>query len=195
MYSGLSSYAKCDAEQKSTSARFGCSAIGVLALAAGLWLCGFAAPAKAEIMSYSATGFVLHCPCIEDGSQESNTHDGVLELTGQFENFYMAVDFPKDGQKVCSVSLVYRDVNGNDAIRARLFKKTFTNGGAPFGAPVLMATATSASGTPNTVRIAKTSTINQPSIAQANAFYYLQVDGPTINLAFLGVQIDVKASC
>ncbi len=168
---------------------------GAMALAFGLGLAGWATPARAEIVSLSATGFVRHCPCVEDGTQESNTHDGVVEMTGQFSTFYAAVDFPKDGQKVCSVSLVYRDVNGNDAIRARLYKKSFTNGGPAFAAPTLMATATSAAGTPDTVRIAKTSVINQPSIAQANAFYYVLVDAPTINLAFLGVQIDVKGTC
>ena len=165
------------------------------AVALGAGLFSFATPAKAEIMSYSATGFVRHCPCVEDGTQESNTHDGVLEFTGQFSTFYAAVDFPKDGQQVCSVSLVYRDVNGNDAIRARLYKKTFASGSNVFAAPTLMATATSAGGTPVTVRIAKTSAINQPKIAQGGAFYYVLVDGPTINLAFLGVQIDVKATC
>ena len=77
---------------------------GVLGLGLGAGLLGFAAPAKAEIMSYSATGFVLHCPCVEDGTQESNTQNGTLELTGQFENFYAAVDFPKDGQRVIGLS-------------------------------------------------------------------------------------------
>ena len=166
-----------------------------LAAAAALGLLVLAPAAKAEPVSLSATGFVRHCPCVEDGTQESNTHDGVVEVTGQSSTFYAAVDFPKDGQKVCSLSLVYRDVNGNDAIRARLYKKTFSNGGPAFAAPVLMATATSAAGTPDTVRIAKTSAINQPSIAQGSAFYYLLVDAPTINLAFLGVQIDVKGTC
>ena len=47
----------------------------------------------------------------------------------------------------------------------------------------------------STVRVKKTTSINQPTVAQSNAFYYVQVDGPTINLAFLGVQIDVKAGC
>ena len=167
----------------------------IFGLALGAGLLGFAAPAQAEIMSYSATGFVRHCPCVEDGTQESDTQAGVVQMTGQNSTFYAAVDFPKDGQKVCSVSLVYNDINANDAIRARLFKRTFSNGSSPDAAPVLIATATSASGTPDTVRIAKTTSINQPTIAQANAFYYLQVDGPTINLGFLGVQIDVKSTC
>ena len=119
----------------------------MLAAALGLTasvLPGAVGAARAEIMSYSATGFVRHCPCVEDGTQESNTHDGVLELTGQFSTFYANVDFPQDGQNVCSVSLVYRDVNGNDAIRARLYKKTFASGSNAFAAPTLMATATSA---------------------------------------------------
>lgn len=170
-------------------------ALGVLGMLFSALLGGFSTPAKAEIVSLAATGFVKHCPCVDDGTPESNENNGVLEMTGQFSRFYEGVDFPKEGERVCSMSLVYRDVNGNDAIRARLYKKTFTNGGAPFGTPVLMATATSASGTPNTVRIAKTTTINQPVVAQANAFYYVLVDAPTINLAFLGVQLDVRASC
>ena len=59
---------------------FWAAAIG---LALGFGLCALAPAAKAEIVSLSATGFVRHCPCVEDGTQESNTHDGVLEMTGQ----------------------------------------------------------------------------------------------------------------
>lgn len=169
--------------------------LGAAGIAFAATLLGAAPAARAEIVSLSATGFVRHCPCVEDGTQESNTHDGVLEFLGQNNTFYAAVDFPTEGQKICSLALVYRDVNGNDAIRARLFKKSFTNGGNPFTAPTVVATATSATGVPATVRIAKTTAINQPTVAQANAFYYVLVDGPTINLAFLGVQIDVKKTC
>lgn len=53
----------------------------------------------------------------------------------------------------------------------------------------------SACASPNTVRVTKTTTISQPTVTQANAFYYVLVDAPTINLAFLGVQIDVKGAC
>ena len=178
-----------------TTTRAGRTALGILGMLFSALVAGFATPAKAEIVSLSATGFVKHCPCVDDGTPESNENNGVLEMTGQFSRFYEGVDFPKEGERVCSMSLVYRDVNGNDAIRARLYKKSFSSGGPAFAAPVLMATATSAAGTPDTVRIAKTSAINQPSIAQGGAFYYLLVDAPTINLAFLGVQIDVKGTC
>lgn len=183
----------CPTAQPRRRRRIALAAAGLLPGLIGLL--GLAPAARAEIVSLSATGFTRHCPCVEDGTQESDTQNGVLQMTGQFSNFYAAVDFPADGRRVCSLSLVYRDVNGNDAIRARLFKKTFSSGGQAFTAPVLMATATSAAGTQPTVRIAKTTAITQPVIAQANAFYYVQVDAPTINLAFLGVQIDVKPTC
>lgn len=177
------------------SPRFGRVLGGAVGLAFGAMLMGTATPARAEIISLSATGFVRHCPCVVDGSQESNTHAGVVEVTGQASTFYSAVDFPKDGQRVCGLSLVYRDVNGNDAIRARLFKKTFNNGGPAFGAPVLMVTAESTPGISDTVRITTTNGINQPVITQSKAFYYVLVDAPTINLAFLGVQVDVRPTC
>ena len=45
----------------------------------------------------------------------------------------------------------------------------------------------------STVRVKRTISINQPTVAQSNAFYDVQVDGLAINLAFLGVQIDVEA--
>lgn len=169
--------------------------LAAVALASMVGLLGVMPAAHAELVSVSASGFTRHCPRVEDGTQESDTQAGVLQMTGQFSNFYAAVDFPVDGQKVCSLNLVYRNVNANDAIRARLFKKTFTSGGQAFAAPVLMATATSAAGMQPTVQIARTTAINQPTIAQAGAFYYVQVDAPTINLAFLGVQIDIKPTC
>ncbi len=170
--------------------------LGLCGLAAGgAAMLGFAAPAAAEIISLSATGFVKHCPCIADGTPESNENNGVLEMTGQASRFYIAVDFPKNGDKVCTFSLVYRDINGNDAIRARLFKKTFKVGGPAFAPPVLMVTAASSPGVSDTVRQTKIAGINQPVISKANSFYYVLVDAPTINLAFLGVQLDVRPSC
>jgi hypothetical protein len=171
---------------------------GAILAAAGLALAalaGFATAARAELLGISATGFVLHCPCAVDPSDESLERNGVLQITRQNSRFYSAVVFPKNGDKVCSFSLVYRDVNGNDAIRARLFKKTFAVGGPAFGSPVVMATASSAPGVSDTVRQTRTTSINQPAINKANAFYYVLVDAPTINLAFLGVQIDVRATC
>ena len=86
-------------------------------------------------------------------------------------------------------------MNGADAIRARLFRKSFSSGGNTFSNPTLMATATSASGTQTTTRIAKTTSIASATVSQSSGFYYVLVDAPTINLAFLGVQIDVRSAC
>ena len=60
---------------------------------------------------------------------------------------------------------------------------------------VAMATVTSAPGVVDTVRKATTTAITQNVIAKGSAFYYVLVDAPTINLAFLGVQIDVRPTC
>ena len=169
--------------------------LAAVGFALGVIMFGFLSSAEAEVLGISATGFVLHCPCTPDASDKSLETNGVLQITRQNSRFYSAVVFPKNGERVCSFSLLYRDVNANDTIRARLFKKTFTVGGPAFNSPVVMATASSASGVPDTVRLAKTTTINQPIINKANAFYYVLVDAPTINLAFLGVQIDVKPTC
>lgn len=170
--------------------------LGVLGVAGTLALSAAASPARAELLNIAAVGFVRHCPCDPfDTSPESNVNNGTLELVVQNPLFFANVDFPKNGDKVCSFALVYRDVNGNDAIKAQLFRKNFAVGGNAFAAPVLMATAASASGTNANIRITKTTTINQPIVAKDKAFYYVQVTGPTINLAFLGVQLDVKPTC
>lgn len=154
-----------------------------------------ARPAAAEILQIAASGFVQHCPCAVDATDESVETNGVLEIVKQNSRFFASVPFPKDGEKVCTFSLVYRDVNANDAIRARLLKKPFAVGGPAFAAPVVMATASSAPGVPDTVRKATTRAIAAATVAKAGAFYYVLVDAPTINLAFLGVQIDVRPTC
>ncbi len=65
-----------------------------------------------------------------------------------FTKLYAAVDFPADGQRICSLSLVYQDINNNDAMTARLFRKAFKEGGNAFNNPILIATVTSAPGVP-----------------------------------------------
>ena len=154
-----------------------------------------AKPAQAEIVQLAGPGFVQHCPCAVDATDPTEVNNGTTDIIKQNSRLFASVPFPKDGEKVCSVSLIYRDVNGNDSIRARLFKKAFTVGGNAYAAPIPMATVTSAPGVVNTVRKATTTTISQNVIAKGSAFYYVLVDAPTINLAFLGVQIDVRPSC
>jgi hypothetical protein len=151
-----------------------------------------AAPhAKAETIALSAMGFVTHCPCPAGGSFAEEEQNGTLKTIQANSRFFAPVSFPT-GVKVCSLSLVYRDVNANDPIRGRLLRKTYASGSNPFSAPVVMATATSASGVAQTVRIARTTSINQPTINNANSFYYVLVESATFNLDFLGVKIETK---
>jgi hypothetical protein len=150
-----------------------------------------APPARAETIALSAMGFVTHCPCPVGGSFAEEEQAGTLKTIQANSRFFMPVSFP-NGVKVCSLSLVYRDVNANDPIRARLLRKTYATGSNPFSAPITMASVTSASGVVDAVRIATTKTINQAGIGNANSFYYVLVESATFNLDFLGVKIETR---
>ena len=164
----------------------------MLGLVAG-WLTPMS-PARAEIISISAVDFALLCPPCGSSAQNYTFNNGLL-IPADRSIFYATVPFPTNGQRVCSFSLVYQDINAGNPLTARLLKKTFAVGSNPTGAPVVMATAVSANGVVNTVRITKTTNITQPTIAKQSAFYIAQVDVQTINTNFLGVQIDYRATC
>jgi hypothetical protein len=91
--------------------------------------------------------------------------------------------------------MIYRDVNADDTMVARLNRKIFTVGGDAFNNPIVMATLASASGVVDTVRRATTTTIKRPALNTANSFYFIEVDVPTVNLELLGFQIEVKPAC
>jgi hypothetical protein len=155
--------------------------------------------AQAEILQISATGFVSHCPCNGGGgdgagaaAQEDN---GVLLTTQNQTRFFAPVVFPADRQYVCSFSLVYHDINQNDAITARLLRKRAIVGEDPFASPNTMAIVRSGAPISNTIRKATTNNIAGNRIQAASFFYYVEVDSPTVNLNILGVQLDVKSAC
>jgi len=163
----------------------------VLALCVGVL--GLLPTAQAELLSYAATDFVQRCPCDIEGDH-TEVKDGVLVLVDINLRYFRSVDLP-EGEQVCQFTLIYHDINGNDTMTAHLVRKAFTVGGDPFSSPQIMATVSSASGVSNTVRKATTTTITDPTITKENAFYYVELDAPTINLNALGVQIDVRPSC
>jgi hypothetical protein len=151
-----------------------------------------AAPAaKAAILSVSAIGFIQQCApvCGDPPVLEK----GVLKPT-ESTTLFAAVDFPTNGQKICSLSLVYQDTNNNDAMTARLFRKAFAVGGNPFNNPAVIATVSSAAGVSNTARKA-TTVIDSAPINETSGFYFVEVTLPTINLNLIGVQIDYRPSC
>jgi hypothetical protein len=149
--------------------------------------------ARADIISISGAGFIQQCPCAASGNLP-NVNKGVLVPTDQ-SKLYAAVDFPVNGQRICSVSLIYQDINNSDAMTARLLRKSFAVGGNPFNNPAVIAAVSTAAGVVNTVRKATTTSISSPVINENNAFYFVEVSAPTINLNFLGVQIDHRTNC
>jgi hypothetical protein len=148
--------------------------------------------AKADILSISGAAFVRQCPC-NAGDTLPDVKKGVLVPTSR-STFDAAVDFPKNGQKICSLSLVYEDTNNKDSMTARLLRKSFTPGGNPFNNPTILATVQSAPGMLATVRKA-TFFLDPPTIDETTGFYFVEVSTPTINLNLLGVQVDYRPSC
>lgn len=168
----------------------------ILAVLAGL--AGLFSPASAELLVYSAADFMRRCPLegVDAGSCPDPTefHRGVL-YPQDGGRYYASIAFPVNGQRVCRFTLVYHDINGGDAISAVLARKIFFNGSSPINLPLVMAFVASAPGVSNTVRFASTADINSPQIIKGNSFYFVEVFAPTVNLNFLGVQIDVRPNC
>lgn len=166
-------------------------ALLLLAVLAGSF--ALTATARAEVISLSGTAFIRQCPCPSSDNQP-DVSNGVLFPTNG-ANFYAAVDFPANGLRICSLSLVYHDINANDALTARLFRKSSVVGSDPLAAPKIIAEVSSAAGVVNTVRRATTRAITLPLINDNAGFYFVQVAAPTINLNLVGVQIDYRQTC
>lgn len=149
--------------------------------------------AKAEVISIAAAGFVQHCPCPAGGFGGA-VDRGVL-LPKDRAAYFAPVDFPANGRKICRFSLVYQDINNNDTMTARLLRKSFAVGGTVFNTPTVIATVNSAAGVADTVRKETATLIVPPPVNDTNAFYYVEIEVPTVNLNFLGVQIDHRPTC
>lgn len=157
-------------------------------------LLGIAPPALADTLQISATALVRRCPCLV-ATDDAEVTAGVLQSKQANARYFFPVVFPRDGQRVCSFSMLYRDVNANDTILARLKRKRVTEGGDAFSAPIIVATVKSAPGVVNSIRRATTTNITQGVINTLNSFYFLEVDVPTINLDVVGFQIQTEKEC
>ena len=168
---------------------------GVLAYSAVM--CSAAAPASAETLSISATGLVWRGP-----DSFSNNTDSAEESNGVFVGqkpngrYFAPVVFPvTTGRRICSFTMVYQDLNQSDTMTARLLRKSYTVGGQVFTAPTTIATARSAAGVSNAVRVATANANGFPLVNVTQAFYYIEVDIPTFNLNVLGFQVVYKPTC
>lgn len=169
-------------------------AVGIFFVLAFAGSTAFTSPAAAEILQISATGLVKRCPCTGESADEAEVNNGVLLPRNVDMRYFQPVALPH-GQRVCSFSMIYHDINAADSMVARLKRKIFTAGNPPFNAPTVMAAVTSAAGTPNTVRKATDATIVNALINTASSFYFIEVDVATINMNLLGFQIDVRPTC
>lgn len=160
--------------------------------AACLSVFALAGTAAANILQISATGFVLHCNCLEPDF--SNEEKGVIFPQQSPYRLFSPVVFPVDGQNVCSFSVVYQDKNGAENLAATLKRKRFSLGNDALVEPIVMASVQSADGVSDAARRARTRDINQPKINAANSFYYVEING-NVNHNLLGVQIDVRPTC
>ncbi|HVZ54852.1 MAG TPA: hypothetical protein VG986_22995 [Pseudolabrys sp.] len=172
------------------------AAVWLGALTACAMLSGLTVPARAETLSISATGLVLRCPCTGDNTDSAEENHGVFIGEKPNGRYFIPVVFPvTTGQKICSFSMAYEDTNANDTITARLYRKTYTEGGNPLLAPTIIATVKSASGVSATARTAKSAKINMPTITTVRSFYYIEADVVTVNLNIIGFEIVYKPSC
>jgi hypothetical protein len=155
-----------------------------------------ASQVNAELIAIPAAAFIERCtfaPCAIDA--DDNVFDkGVLKTTNG-SRFFAPVSFPKNGDRVCSFSLVYQDLNAADPLDATLFRKQFELGENADNNPITMATVQSASGASPAARKVTARDINSPVIKNNTSFYYVEVFAPEFNLNFLGVQIDVRPTC
>jgi hypothetical protein len=109
--------------------------------------------------------------------------------------FFAPIDLPS-GQRICRFSMVYNDINAADIMVAHLKRRAFGLNQTTFAPPATLATVSSAgANTQNVVRRANDTTIANPVVNDAAAFYYVEVDIPTFNLRLLGVQVEVKPTC
>jgi hypothetical protein len=169
--------------------------LALLAFLAGT-AAALAPAAQADILSMSAAGFVRQCPPCGPGTTPADLNKGVIVPTSVLK-LYASVDFPKNGQKICGLTMVYEDVNGNNAMSAKLLRKAAVPGGNPFSNPTVIASVASAGGVPATVRTVSNFAItpSNSTINETTGFYFVEVSMPTINLNLLGVQIDYRPVC
>lgn len=166
-------------------------------LAYGALMVAPAAPALAETLSISATGLVWRGPdSFNDNTDSAQEDRGVFIAQKPNGRYFAPVVFPDTtGQRICSFTMVYQDINQADTMTARLRRKTYTEGGSVFSGRTTIATVNSAAGVASGVRVATASASGFPLINVAQSFYYIEVNIPTFNLNLLGFQIVYKPTC
>lgn len=150
-------------------------------------------PAAAEDIQIPAPAFVRQCPCGTESNPAVETAGTITPVQGR-SSYFAALPYAGRGS-VCSMSMVYRDANQNEALTVSLFRKKIEVGAQIDAAPILVARVVSASGVSDAVRKTDAKRINNPAVNTSNSFYYLQADFDNINMDLVGVQVDIRNTC
>jgi hypothetical protein len=144
----------------------------------------------ADIIQIPAVSFAVRSSSLSDGDASQGT------LTNANGKYYAAVPFTGGSGRVCAFTLVHRDNDADSQVIARLVKKPIVTTSGPFNPPIIMAAVATgvASGTTN-VAVKTDTTIKQPVISTATAFYFVELELGSNLLEVLGVQIDVRPTC
>ena len=149
------------------------------------------ATAEAEVIAISAMAFNQFDPLPVDADPQAV--NGTL-VTAEARNMYASVQFPKSGNKVCKVSLVYSDANNGEGITVRLFRKRFVSG-SDASLPAQLMTQVVSAGNAGTMQRNSNSTVSFRTIDNAKNFYFLELHIQNFNMQPVGVQIDQRSSC
>lgn len=153
----------------------------------------WAAPAKATVYQIPAPAFTQHCACTI-GIGPDTVSNGVLTPDGP-GNFFATLPFTGTGN-LCQLTMIYRDVNAEQSMNASVVRRNYLIG-QPVAASgtTQLALVTSASGTPDTIRSATTTSIANPAINTSTGFYFVRVHFDNINMDLVGVQVDIRPTC
>ena len=105
-----------------------------------------------------------------------------------------ALQFLKDGEKVCRFSLIYYDNLEPQGISARLLRVLFTLGQPDPPVPTVMAELNS-TGAKQKVRRKSTTDISNRTIDTKRAFYMLEMEVLDHSAQTFGVQLDLRSDC
>lgn len=161
--------------------------LGLLFLAA---YCGLAITQTAQgaVIGISATSFVPR-------DAETTPGDEVQGLLLNAQGRYFApVVFPESGDQVCSFSLIYRDLDAEGNVVARLKRKPVNLQVSAFTPPILMAQAAS-TGAEDPIRRSTDTTIADRVTKPAASFYFVELDIASSTIEVLGVQVVFKPNC
>ena len=147
---------------------------------------------NAEIVSIPAAAFSPNNPgLVEDfGAVDEGVFKPATEI-----RLIAPVDFPKNGQKICKMTLVHADENTAEDFTMQLLRKTAVVGAFANATPPKVVAELTSSGDVDTIRKASTTNISPRTVNDKTGFYYLQTDFVNFDQNIVGVQFDVRSKC